>query len=107
MDKDKKEAEYGFKAEVYEEDLTYRHLPVDLSQADAEAKQVAADDVQLSAGQTTNNMVRTAPTPLIDDYYMSSQYIMSLNGETVARFLLKLGKADFHKRSVCCIDQCR
>lgn len=103
-DKDaKKEAEYGFKAEVYEEDLTYRHLyQVDLSQADAEAKQVTADDVQVISAQWSPNdeqlLVRTAPTPLIDDYYMSSQYhIMSLNGETVASIPTegKLGKAEF------------
>jgi len=63
---------------------------------------VTADDVQAISAQWSPNdeqlLVRTAPTPLIDDYYMSSQYhIMSLNGETVASIPTegKLGKAEF------------
>ncbi|MCA1768344.1 MAG: S9 family peptidase, partial [Idiomarina sp.] len=103
-DSDKEKlAKKGFKAEVYEEDLTYTQVyHVSLSNENAEAKAVTTDDQHaLSVDFHPNNeqlLVRTAPTSLIDDNYMSSQYqLISLDGEVVTSFDSegKLGRAEF------------
>ena len=93
----------GFKAEVYEEDLTYTQAyHVTLGEEDTEAKAVTPDDQQVySVAFHPNNeqlLVRTAPTPLIDDNYMSSQYqLIGLDSEVAATFESegKLGRAEF------------
>lgn len=96
-------AKKGFKAQVYEEDLTYTQAyHVALSAEDTDPQVVTPDDKQVYSVAFHPNgeqlLVRTAPTPLIDDNYMSSQYeLMSLNGEVMTRFESqgKLGHAEF------------
>ncbi|MDV6317255.1 S9 family peptidase [Idiomarina sp. HP20-50] len=96
-------AEKGFKAEIYEEDLTYTQVyHVTLNNDEAEAKAVTpADQHALSVKFHPNNqqlLVMTSPTPLIDDYYMSSQYqLFGLDGTVVKSFATegKLGRAEF------------
>ena len=98
---DKTLAEKGFKAEVYEEDLNYTHLfHVDLNSEAQEATQVSADDQHILSAQFHPNneqvLVRSAPTPLIDDNYMSSQYqLLNTAGEIQQQFETagKLGQA--------------
>lgn len=102
-DDDKKLAEKGFKAEVYEEDLTYTHLyHVDLTAEMRSAVQVSAADQHILSAQfhpdNRQILVRSAPTPLIDDYYMSSQYqLLNVAGELQQAFETagKLGQASF------------
>jgi len=93
----------GFKAEVYEEDLTYTQVyQVSLEDLSKEATAVTSEGQHaLSVSFHPNNeqlLVRTAPTSLIDDNYMSSQYqLISLDGEVVTSFESegKLGRAEF------------
>lgn len=100
---EKKLVEKGFKAEVYEEDLDYTHLyHVDLSAEQKQATQVSADDQHILSAEfhpdNTHILVRTAPTPLIDDNYMSSQYqLINKTGELQQAFETagKLGQASF------------
>ncbi|MGM0481899.1 MAG: prolyl oligopeptidase family serine peptidase [Pseudomonadota bacterium] len=103
-DKDKKTlAKKGFKAEVYEEELDYTHLyHVDLSAEEKTATQVSeAEQHILSAQFHPDNqhiLARVAPTPLIDDNYMSSQYhLLTPAGDIKQSFETagKLGQADF------------
>lgn len=103
-DSDKKKlAKKGFKAKVYEEDLNYTHLyHVDLSADEPMAKQVTGDKQHaLSASFHPDNqhiLARIAPTPLVDDNYMSSQYhLLNSAGETQKTYPTegKLGQAAF------------
>jgi len=93
----------GFKAEIYEEDLTYTHLyHVDLNSEEKAAEKLSADDQHiLSVKFHPDNqqvLARVAPTPLVDDNYMSSQYqLFDLEGNVQQRFETagKLGQAAF------------
>lgn len=96
-------AQKGFKAEVYEEDLDYTHLyRVDLTAEALQAKQLSADKQHVLSAQfhpdNQHILARVAPTPLIDDNYMSSQYqLMDANGQVTQKFETagKLGQAAF------------
>ncbi|MDX3773674.1 S9 family peptidase [Chromatiaceae bacterium AAb-1] len=91
---DKQKAELtrkGFKAEVYEENLPFTQLFLaDLTRPDAEIAPLAISGNVLSAQfrpQQPQLLIRTAPTPLIDDDYMASQYqLITLDGSTVQIF---------------------
>ncbi|WP_232221272.1 S9 family peptidase [Pseudidiomarina salinarum] len=92
----------GFKAEIYEEQLEFTHVWLWDTQAD-EAKPVQLTrDVQIWSvdfrPQHEQLLVRTAPTPLVDDNYMSSQYrLIDYAGDAVSDFASegKLGDARF------------
>lgn len=97
----KKLSEKGFKAEVYEEDITYTQV-YHVKLGDDKAEAVTPDDQQVySVTFHPNNeqlLVRTAPTPLIDDNYMNSQYqVIGLDGKVASSFEAegKLGHAEF------------
>lgn len=92
----------GFKAEVYEEEFQFTHVfLVDLNSDEKEAEQLTDDRQVLSVRFRPNNeqlLVRTAPTPLIDDNYMKSSYaLIDYQGESVHTYTSegKLGKAEF------------
>lgn len=95
-------AKKGFKAEVYEEEHQFTHLWLFDTQAE-NAKPVQLTDSQqvLSVAFRPEHeqlLVRVAPTALVDDNYMSSQYqLLDLNGKQVSSFesVGKLGKAEF------------
>lgn len=101
----KKLKELGFKAEVYEENLTNQHLyVVDLANAATkltpEAWNIAnyVSDVHFSPdGETL--LVKTQPTALIDDKYMKSQWhIVDAKTQAVKTSFAtegKLGAAEF------------
>ena len=101
-DNQTKLAKKGFKAEIYEEQYEFTHAwLVDLEQADLTATAVTSESQVLSIafrpGQS-QLLMRTAPTPLVDDDYMSSQYqLFSFTGEVVSSFASvgKLGQAEF------------
>lgn len=95
-------AKKGFKAEVYEEEHQFTHLWLYDTQAE-NAKPVQLTDSQqvLSVAFRPEHeqlLVRVAPTALVDDNYMSSQFqLLDLNGKQVSSFesVGKLGKAEF------------
>lgn len=92
----------GFRAEVYEEDLVFTQLlTLSLQQADAKAVTLPLTEhvhsVQFQPG-SKNLLVRVAPTPLVDDDLMLSQYkLFNENGELLQHFKTpgKLGQAVF------------
>ena len=100
---DKELAKKGFKAEVYEEDLNYTHLyHVDLTAEQSEATQISAAEQHILSAEfhpdNTHILVRSAPTPLVDDNYMSSQYqLLNTEGNVQQSFETagKLGQASF------------
>ncbi|KKO44758.1 peptidase S9 [Arsukibacterium ikkense] len=92
----------GFKAEVYEEDLQLSQLWLtDLTAAELKPQLISIDANVLSLSFAPDNkhlLIRTAPTALIDDDYMASQYqLVDLSGKTVQHFATagKLDKAAF------------
>lgn len=101
-DQQAKLAKKGFKAEIYEEQHEFTHAwLVDFEQTEATATAVTSERQVLSVafrpGQS-QLLMRTAPTPLVDDNYMSSQYqLFSFTGEVVSSFASvgKLGQAEF------------
>ncbi|MDP2561900.1 S9 family peptidase [Psychrobium sp. 1_MG-2023] len=95
----------GFKAEVYEEDLTNQQLyVVDLKAADKPLTPEAwnidtyVSDVQWSP-KGNSLLVKTQPTALIDDKYMKSQWhiVDASSQEKLTSFVTegKLGAAEF------------
>jgi len=95
-------AKKGFKAEIYEEQFEFtRAWLVDLQQAELSAQALSADRQVLSIAFRPGQqqlLMRTAPTPLVDDDYMSSQYqLFNFTGEVVSSFASvgKLGQAEF------------
>lgn len=100
--KEKELAKKGFKAEVYEEENEFTHAWfVDLSAESRIAVQLTDDRHVYSVAFRPNQeqlLLRTAPTPLVDDNYMSSQYeLISFAGVQESSFntVGKLGKAEF------------
>ncbi|RUO66186.1 Dipeptidyl aminopeptidase/acylaminoacyl peptidase [Pseudidiomarina planktonica] len=98
----KKLADKGFKAEVYEEQEKFTNVYLlDLTQDEPSAKRLTNDREVFSVAFRPDHeqlLVRTAPTGLVDDNYMSSSYeLMSLNGEFVHTYdsTGKLGYAEF------------
>tara|TARA_B100001059_G_scaffold109412_1_gene109434 strand:- start:203537 stop:205672 length:2136 start_codon:yes stop_codon:yes gene_type:complete len=92
----------GFKAEVYEEESELNQLWLaDLTASELKPEVIAIGGNVLSLSFAPDNnhlLIRTAPTALIDDNYMASQYqVVNLAGETVQRFATagKLDKAEF------------
>lgn len=101
-DNQAKLAKKGFKAEIYEEQFEFTHAwLVDLEQAKPSAQAITTDLQVLSLAFRPGHqqlLMRTAPTPLVDDNYMSSQYqLFSLSGEVASSFASvgKLGQAEF------------
>lgn len=102
---DKKEKDLskkGFKAEVYEEENEFTHAwLVDLSNEAPMAAQITDDRQVYSVAFRPGHeqlLLRTAPTALVDDNYMSSQYeLVSYAGAQESAFSTvgKLGKAEF------------
>lgn len=95
-------AKKGFKAEVYEEENVFTHAwLVDLHQESAKAVQLTDQrEIHSVAFRPTQQqlLVRVAPTPLIDDNYMTSHYeLIDFSGNTVSKFdtIGVLGKAEF------------
>ncbi|WP_417682839.1 prolyl oligopeptidase family serine peptidase [Pseudidiomarina aquimaris] len=102
-DKKAKElAKKGFKAEVYEEENEFTHAwLVDLTNEEPMAAQITSDRQVHSIAFRPGHeqlLLRTAPTALVDDNYMSSQYeLVSYAGAQESAFetVGKLGKAEF------------
>ncbi len=101
-DVNKKLAKKGFKAEVYEEEHRFTHLWLyDTTQPESAPVKITSDVQVLSVAFRPGHdeiLVRTAPTALIDDNYMSSQYqLVDFSGKTLSSFATrgKLGKAEF------------
>lgn len=99
---DKKLAKKGFKAEVYEEENEFTHAwLVDLTAESPMAVQLTKEQQIYSVAFRPGHeqlLVRTAPTALVDDNYMSSEYqLISFAGVEEAAFATtgKLGKAEF------------
>lgn len=99
---DKELVKKGFKAEVYEEEHQFTHAwLVDLSNDAPMAAQLTSDRQVLSIAFRPGHeqlLLRTAPTALIDDNYMSSAYqLVSFAGAQESTFSTvgKLGKAEF------------
>ncbi|MDN7125548.1 prolyl oligopeptidase family serine peptidase [Pseudidiomarina terrestris] len=99
---EKKLAKKGFKAEVYEEENEFTHAWfVDLSAESQIAAQLTDDRQVFSVAFRPDQeqlLLRTAPTPLVDDSYMSSKYeLVSFAGVQESSFATvgKLGKAEF------------
>ncbi|WP_440874554.1 prolyl oligopeptidase family serine peptidase [Thalassotalea sp. PLHSN55] len=101
---DKKLVEFGFKAEIYEENLTNQVLyVVDLAKAtelspEAWSIENYVSDIHWSpSGERL--LVKTQPTALIDDQYMKSQWhIVDANNQEVTTSFAtegKLGAAEF------------
>jgi dipeptidyl aminopeptidase/acylaminoacyl peptidase len=95
-------AKKGFKAEIYEEEHEFTHAwLVDLQQSEPSAQAVTSQLQVLSIAFRPGQqqlLLRTAPTPLVDDNYMSSQYqLFNFKGEVVSSFASvgKLGQAEF------------
>ncbi|EKE81517.1 S9 family peptidase [Idiomarina xiamenensis] len=99
-------AKKGFKAEVYEEDNRFTELYLlslsgDQPPTSADVKTLVSDRQVLSVAFHPNGqalLIRTAPTALIDDNYMSSRYeLISLTGEQQKTYASdgKLGAAAF------------
>ncbi|WP_213995717.1 S9 family peptidase [Arsukibacterium sp.] len=92
----------GFKAEVYEEESELTQLWLaDLTTSEIKPETVTIEGNVLSVNFAPDNkhiLIRSAPTALIDDNYMASQYqLINLAGNTVQQFATtgKLGKAAF------------
>ena len=92
----------GFKAEVYEEESELTQLWLaDLTAAEIKPELISIEGNVLSVDFAPDNkhlLIRTAPTALIDDNYMASQYqLITLTGSTVQQFATagKLDKAAF------------
>ncbi len=92
----------GFKAEVYEEESEFTQLWLaDLTADELTANAISITGNVLSVSFAPDNqhlLIRTAPTALIDDNYMASQYqLINLTGETIQQFATagKLDKAVF------------
>lgn len=92
----------GFKAEVYEEDVKTTQLWLaNLTAENIEPEQIKIQGNVLSvafAPARPQLLVRLAPTALIDDDYMASQYqLINLTGEVQQKFTTagKLGDAHF------------
>lgn len=101
----KKLKDLGFKAEVYEEDLTDQYLyVVDLAKADKPLAPTAWDikdyvsDVHFSPSGK-NLLVKTQPSALIDDKYMRSQWhLVDVEKQSITTSFAtegKLGAAEF------------
>lgn len=95
-------AKKGFKAEVYEEQHQFTHLWLyDTHATDAKPVKLTDNQQVLSVAfrpQHEQLLVRVAPTALVDDNYMSSQYqLVDFNGKQVSAFesVGKLGQAEF------------
>lgn len=95
-------AKKGFKAEIYEEQNEFTHLWLYDTQADdAKPVQLTTDTQVLSVAFRPENdqlLVRVAPTALVDDNYMSTQYqLLDYDGKQVSAFesVGKLGKSEF------------
>ncbi|WP_258239782.1 S9 family peptidase [Pseudidiomarina homiensis] len=95
-------AKKGFKAEVYEEENEFTHAwLVDLTNEEPMAAQITDDRQVYSVAFRPGHeqlLLRTAPTALVDDNYMSSQYeLVSYAGAQESAFetVGKLGKAEF------------
>src|SRR5690606_20887867 len=91
----------GFKAEVYEEDLINTQLWLaQLQQQPLKAETVPVEGNVLSvafAPKQQQLLLRVAPTALIDDNYMASQYqLVDFSGKVQQRFATvgKLDKAE-------------
>lgn len=92
----------GFRAEIYEENLTPTQLlTLSLTEPGAKAQRLAVTEhilsLQFQPG-SQNILVRTAPTPLVDDDLMRSQYrLFSNSGELLQAFNSegKLDQAEF------------
>lgn len=92
----------GFKAEIYEEEFEWTHAWLyDLTDDEAKPIQLTQERQVYSIDFRPGHeqlLMRTAPTALVDDSYMSSHYeIIDLAGNTVAKFASegKLGSAQF------------
>ena len=96
-------AKKGFKAEIYEEQNEFTHLwLVDTQAENPSAVQLTSDRQVLSVAFRPAHqqlLVRTAPTALVDDNYMSSQYqLLDFDGKSVTDIDWsggKLGQAAF------------
>ncbi|PHR64994.1 S9 family peptidase [Pseudidiomarina marina] len=95
-------AKKGFKAEVYEEEHQFTHLWLyDTQTEDAKPVQLTDSQQVLSVAFRPEHeqlLVRVAPTALVDDNYMSSQYqLLDFEGKQVSAFesVGKLGQAEF------------
>lgn len=95
-------AKKGFKAEVYEEQHEFTHLWLyDTQKADSKPVKLTSNQQILSVAFRPGHnelLVRVAPTALVDDNYMSTQYqLLDFNGKKLSAFesVGKLGKADF------------
>lgn len=92
----------GFKAEIYEEDIQFNHAyQVNLDNLEEKPVQLDIDAHVLSAQFHPGKdhlLLRTTPTPHIDDNYTASEYgIYRLNGERIQAFKTegKLGEAEW------------
>lgn len=92
----------GFKAEIYEEDIQFNHAyQVNLDNLEEEPVQLDIDAHVLSAKFHPDKdrlLLRTTPTPHIDDNYTVSEYgIYRLDGERIQAFKTegKLGEAEW------------
>lgn len=95
-------AKKGFKAEIYEEQHEFTHLWLYDSQAENAKPVKLTSDVQVLSvafrPEHEQLLVRVAPTALVDDNYMSSQYqLLDYQGKQVSAFesVGKLGQAEF------------
>ncbi|MRJ42798.1 MULTISPECIES: S9 family peptidase [Idiomarina] len=95
-------AKKGFRAEIYEEQHVFTHAWLVDTQVDTvEPVQVTDNQQVLSVAFRPGSeqlLVRTAPTALVDDNYMSSRYqLIDYAGKPVSTFASegKLGKAEF------------
>lgn len=92
----------GFKAEIYEEDIQFtRAFQVDLTNTENKPVQLKINHNILSAKFHPSKdrlLLRTTPTPHIDDNYTASEYgIYRLDGERIQAFKTegKLGEAEW------------
>ncbi|WP_205859176.1 alpha/beta hydrolase family protein [Pleionea sediminis] len=97
---DKKLKKKGFKAEVYEEDAEFSHLYlVNLNNLEGKPKKLAMERHVLSVAfhpKKDQLLLRTTPTPHIDDNYTASVYgVFDLEGDNLETFKTegKLGGA--------------
>lgn len=99
---EKKLEKKGFKAEVYEEDIQFNHAyQVNLNNLEDQPVQLNIDEHILSVQfhpRKDHVLLRTTPTPHIDDNYTSSEYgIYQIDGERIQAFKTegKLGEAEW------------
>ncbi len=97
---EKKLKKKGFKAEIYEEDAEFNRLyQVDLNDDEKTIKKLSVKEHVRSVAfhpRSNHLLLRTTPTPHIDDNYTASQYgIYNLKGKRVESFKTegKLGGA--------------